>query len=174
MMSDQQSQEPFDPAREVFRGVQNRLSVDRHARYRQGPSSGRIAMTEQPRKARAKRILVMDDEMTIRNLVCNLVRMRGHLCCEAADGREAIERFRKARQNGAPFDLVLMDLSIPGGMGGVQAVRELLQIEPSAHVIVTSGSGADPILSNYAHYGFCGVLNKPFRISELQNLIETC
>lgn len=131
-------------------------------------------MTKSPRKARTKCILVMDDETTIRNLVCDLVRMRGHLCCEAADGREAIERFRQARQNGAPFDLVFMDLYIPAGMGGVQAVRELLQIEPTAHVIVTSGSGADPILADYTHYGFCGALNKPFRISELQNLIEHC
>ncbi|MEE4314138.1 MAG: response regulator [Desulfofustis sp.] len=131
-------------------------------------------MAEPLRKTRAKRILVMDDEISIRNLVCDLVRMRGHLCCEAADGREAIERFRQARQSGTPFDLVFMDLSIPAGMGGVQAVRELLQIEPTANVIVTSGSGSDPILADYAHYGFCGALNKPFRISELQNLIERC
>jgi len=131
-------------------------------------------MTEPPRKARAKRILVMDDEKTIRNLVCDLVRIRGHFCCEAVDGREAIERYRQARQNGAPFDLVFMDLSIPGGMGGAQAVRELLQIEPAAKVVVTSGSGADPILTDYAHYGFCGALNKPFRIAEIQDLIERC
>ena len=131
-------------------------------------------MTETPRKARTKRILVMDDEKTIRNLVCDMVRIRGHQCCEAADGREAIERFRQARQNGAPFDLVLMDLAIPGGMGGAETVRELLRIESDAKVVVTTGSGTDPILDNYSLHGFCGVLNKPFRISDLQDLIERC
>lgn len=116
----------------------------------------------------------MDDEKTIRNLVCNLIKMQGHQCCEAADGLEAIEQFRQARLSGAPFDLVLMDLTIPDGMGGVQAVRELLQIDPAAKVVVTSGAGSDHILSNYNLYGFYRALNKPFRIVDLQNLIEQC
>jgi two-component system, cell cycle sensor histidine kinase and response regulator CckA len=120
---------------------------------------------------RAKRILVMDDEPTIRNLVCEMTKIRGHQCSEAANGQEAIECFRQAKQTGAPFDLVLMDLDIPGGMGGVLAVQEILHIEPSAKVIVTSGSSSDPILNNYATYGFCGSLSKPFRIHELQSLI---
>lgn len=125
-------------------------------------------------QTRTRRVLVMDDEMSIRQLVCEMLRIRGHDCSEAADGREAIERFRQARQSGDPFDLVIMDLSIPSGMGGIQAVREILQIDPAAKVIVTSGSGTDPILDDYARFGFCGVLKKPFRVGDLHNLVAEC
>ncbi|WP_456434552.1 PhnD/SsuA/transferrin family substrate-binding protein [Thermosulfuriphilus sp.] len=118
------------------------------------------------------KILVMDDEEMVRETLGEMLR---HLGCEVAfakEGGEAIELYQQAQKAGQPFDLVIMDLTIPGGMGGKEAVAKLLKIDPKAKVIVSSGYSSDPIMNDYQHYGFQGLLNKPYRITELVKILE--
>ena len=75
-------------------------------------------------------------------------------------------------QSGKPFDLVLMDLVIPNGMGGEEAVQKLLAVNPNARVIVSSGYSNSPIMANYKGYGFCGILKKPYCLEELSHLLK--
>jgi len=113
------------------------------------------------------RVLIMDDEEIVREIA---IEMLGYIGCETAaakDGNEAIELYVKAREEGKPFDAVLMDLTIAGGMGGKEAIMKLLAIDPAVKAVVSSGYANDPIMANYKEYGFCGVVPKPYKIHEL-------
>jgi len=90
----------------------------------------------------------------------------------AADGREAIRKFTAAAQERTPFDIVIMDLTIPGGMGGKESVKEILVIDPDAKVIVSSGYSDDPVVANYHAYGFHGSLIKPFQLQDLKKEVH--
>jgi CheY-like chemotaxis protein len=79
-----------------------------------------------------------------------------------ADGREAVERFQAARVNNVPFSAVILDLTIPGGIGGKEAAARILEIDPDAVLIVSSGYSDDPVVANFRQYGFSGVVPKPF------------
>ena len=108
----------------------------------------------------------MDDEEIIRDFAGKALRHFGYDVEFAKDGTEAIESYRKARELGQPFDAVIMDLTIPGGMGSEEAIKELLKIDPEAMVMVSSGYSKDPIMANYEKYGFRGVLVKPYTIKK--------
>ena len=88
------------------------------------------------------------------------------------DGAEAIQAYGAACGSGKPFDVVIMDLTIPGGMGGKEAVGKLLERDPQARVLVTSGYSNDPVMANYAEYGFVGALAKPISIQELADMLK--
>ena len=88
------------------------------------------------------------------------------------NGAEAIELYRIARESGAPFSAVIMDLTIPGGMGGKEAARQILDIDPKACLIVSSGYSDDPIMSDYSAYGFNGSIAKPYKIAEFGQLLS--
>jgi CheY-like chemotaxis protein len=118
-----------------------------------------------------KRALIMDDELSIRQVLGEMLRLSGYHCSEAVEGAEAVALFRKAAAEGRPFDVVIMDLTVPEGLGGAEAVQQLLAIDPAARVIVASGSATDPAVEEYHRYGFSGALRKPFRFTELQHLI---
>ena len=96
----------------------------------------------------------------------------GHEVVDAVDGEAAIEKYLLARDAGEPFDFVIMDLTIPGGMGGKEAVKRILDIDPSAKVIVASGYSNDPIIADYTSYGFAGCVSKPFRMKELTDALR--
>ena len=76
-------------------------------------------------------------------------------------------------ETGLPFDFVILDLTIPGGMGGKEAIKKILQIDPKAKVIVSSGYSNDPVMANYKEYGFSGVIAKPFQLKNLQKAINS-
>ncbi|MBN1297264.1 PAS domain S-box protein, partial [bacterium] len=113
------------------------------------------------RESVSRRILLMDDEALIRMVTSRMLSRLGYNVETASDGPEAIEKYSEALRQGGRFDAVIMDLTIPGGMGGKEAVRKLLAIDPSARVIVASGYSSDPVLSGFSAYGFVGHLAKP-------------
>ena len=117
------------------------------------------------------RILLMDDQAVIRNTTASLLRKHGHHVETAADGRAAVTAYGEAMEGGSPFDIVIMDLTVTAGMGGQEAVLELLEMDPNARAIVASGYSSDPVLTDYGDYGFRGSLAKPFGTPELNREI---
>jgi len=118
------------------------------------------------------RLLVMDDEDMIGTLCSNFLTAQGYEVARARDGREAIAIYETAMREGKPFDCMIMDLTIPGGMSGKQALAEILKLNPSAKAIVSSGYDADPVMANYQTYGFTGSIAKPFRLAALHQEIK--
>jgi CheY-like chemotaxis protein len=118
------------------------------------------------------RILVMDDEEFVRDAVMSLLEYLGYETEAAEEGKVALEKYKMAREDGHPYDAVIMDLTVPGGMGGKDAVVELKKIDPDARVIVSSGYHNDPILANYRDYGFNGVVPKPYQVEDLGRVVK--
>jgi CheY-like chemotaxis protein len=119
----------------------------------------------------AGRILVMDDEEAIRTLLGLMMRELGYEVECASDGAEAVELFVKATVSGRGFVGVLLDLTVPGRMGGKEAAAELRRIDPSAKLIVSSGYADAPILSEFQKYGFDEVIRKPYTLAELSDVL---
>jgi CheY-like chemotaxis protein len=117
-------------------------------------------------------ILVMDDDSAVRSVLLQLLKNYGYDVICTASGNETITAYGAAMKQGRPFTVVVMDLTIPGGMGGKEAVVKLLEIDPSAKVVVASGYSNDPIMANYRDYGFCGVIAKPFNIDEFLAVVK--
>ncbi len=117
-------------------------------------------------------ILVLDDEPLVRNVLKRMLEQWGYTVETVADGRAAVERYAERLERGAPFDLLIMDLTIPGGMGGRQAITEILAIDPRARAVVASGYSDDPTMSQYREAGFIAALAKPFRKAELAQILE--
>ncbi len=116
------------------------------------------------------RILVMDDDRFLQDVYKRLLERLGYSPVVVADGSEALVRYRQAFQEGRPFAAVIMDLTIPGGMGGKEAIRHLLAQDPQAVAIIASGYSRDPVMARYREYGFKDVIEKPFsnqRLSEV-------
>ena len=119
-----------------------------------------------------RRILVMDDEDMVRNVIDRMLGQCGCTASFARDGREMIELYRKGMESGRPFDAVIIDLIIAGGMGGKEAVQKLLEVDPHANAIVSSGYSEDLVMSNFREFGFKGVLAKPYNLSELGKVLS--
>jgi len=90
----------------------------------------------------------------------------------AAEGSAAVALYRDELAAGTPFDAVILDLTIPGGMGGTEAIRQLRALDPNVRAIVSSGYSNDPVMSNYSDYGFTSVIAKPFQASELSRVLH--
>ena len=118
------------------------------------------------------KILVMDDEEMVRSIAERILCNSGYKVGFAKNGAEAIDLFKKAEESGECFDVVIMDLTIPGGMGGKKAIKILKELYPDIKAIVSSGYSNDPIMVDFKKYGFCGVLVKPYKMSELINTIQ--
>ncbi len=124
------------------------------------------------RNARSRRILVMDDEELLRDITAKLLRALGHEALSARDGEEMLRLYAEARDAANPFHAVIMDLTIENGMGGKEAVARLLQMDPEAKAIVSSGYSADSAMSDFRRYGFCNVLIKPYELSRLKKVLS--
>jgi DNA-binding NtrC family response regulator len=120
----------------------------------------------------SKRVLVMDDEESICKMVCRMLRKLGYEADQAQDGVRALEMYRNALSTEKPFGAVIMDLTIPNGMGGKQAIKDLLDIDPAAKAIVSSGYSNDPIMSDHKSYGFCAVMQKPYSSKDLESVLN--
>jgi PAS domain S-box-containing protein len=113
------------------------------------------------------RILVMDDEAMIRKLAGELLSYLGYEVDFALDGTEAVKRYKQALNSKKPFDAVILDLTVKGGMGGKEAVQELVKIDPHVVAVVSSGYCNDHGITDFGQYGFSGVVTKPYTMSEL-------
>ena len=118
------------------------------------------------------RILWMDDEEMILDLAKEIISSLGYEGEFVADGRGAIGSYEEALEVGQPYDAVMLDLTIPGGMGGLETLAELKKLDPTVKCVVCSGYSSDPAMSNFRDQGFVGVLSKPFTISELSQTLE--
>lgn len=117
------------------------------------------------------RILLMDDEETIHLVVGQMLSFIGYECLHAYDGEEAIAIYRDQLHNNTPVDAVIMDLTVPGGMGGAAAVKKLRALDPAAKAIVSSGYSDDPVVQNYRAEGFAHVISKPYQILDLSRVL---
>ena len=118
------------------------------------------------------KILVMDDEPSIREVIGAMLARLGCEPSFAVDGKEAIRHYREASERGEPYDAVIFDLTIPGGVGGKEAIAEIINIDPHVKAIVSSGYSNGTIMTDYEKYGFMAVLPKPFSLEELSRIIR--
>ncbi len=119
------------------------------------------------------RVLVVDDDPSIRETARRLLGKLGYRCAAAADGREGARLYREAIENGERFDAVLMDLTLPGSAGGKEAMAEILRIDAKARGIVSSGYSSDDVLSNPSAHGFQSALLKPYGVEDLAQALHT-
>lgn len=114
----------------------------------------------------------MDDEDMVGEIACQMLEYLGFEAVHVTDGLDAIEEYKKQQNGGMPFTAVIMDLTIPGGMGGKEAVTEILSIDSQAKVFVSSGYSTDPIMVNCRDYGFSGGIAKPFDLEGMQKMLS--
>ncbi len=119
-----------------------------------------------------RQILIMDDEEAFVASTGEALMLSGHSVAFASDGFEAIMLYKKFAQQGTPFDVVIMDLNIPEGMGGAEAIAKLREIDPGVCAIVSSGYSNDPVMSDHTAFGFNGILPKPFNMEDMEQEIE--
>ncbi len=132
---------------------------------------------EQPKRAGTAipkgqgRILLMDDEETIHSIGEAMLTYLGYETLHAFNGEEAIAIYKEHLQTANRIDIVIMDLTIPGGMGGAVAVRKILELDPSAKVLVSSGYSDDPAVQNYQDAGFCNIISKPYQLADISRIL---
>jgi two-component system cell cycle sensor histidine kinase/response regulator CckA len=138
-------------------------------------SDDKIIIKKKEKKKSLKgkgRLLIMDDEEMVRDVLGKLLKKLGYEVGYAADGAEAIKMYITAKQSEQPFAAVIMDLTIPGGMGGKIAIRKLKEIDPKVKAIVASGYSNDPIMANFNAYGFEAAISKPYTIMEIGKILR--
>ena len=118
------------------------------------------------------RVLLMDDEQIVRDVAARMLEHLGYDIQLAEDGAEAIAMYQRAAESGQPFDAVILDLTVPGGTGGKEALRELLRIDSHAKAIASSGYSTDPVMADFQEHGFAAVVPKPYQIHDLARALQ--
>ena len=118
------------------------------------------------------RVLVMDDNEDIRAVAQAILEELGYTVECVADGAEAVGLYMKRQEQGMPFSAVILDLTVPGGVGGKEAVERLLKIDPAVKAVVSSGYSTDPVMANFRERGFSAVLGKPYRPQEMSKVLQ--
>lgn len=118
------------------------------------------------------RVLVMDDEEMVRSLFGTALRRVGYETALAQDGEQSVELYQAAMNERRPYDAVILDLTVPGGRGGVDTIKKLLVIDPGVRAVVTSGYADDPVMLDFANYGFRSAIVKPCRIADIYRAIQ--
>ena len=118
------------------------------------------------------KILVMDDEEMIRMLAEEMLGALGYQAESCRHGEEAVERYAAARERGVPYDAAILDLTVAGGMGGLKTAEKIRDLDPEACLIVSSGYSNDPVIADFASYGFCAVLTKPYRSQDVDRILR--
>jgi len=117
-------------------------------------------------------VLIMDDDVSVRQTLQRLLVRLGCFVVVASDGAEAVHLYREALQTERPFKLVILDLTVPGHMGGEETIHQLLKLDAQAQVLVSTGYSEDPVTANYQKYGFKGIISKPYRLQELEQALN--
>lgn len=118
------------------------------------------------------KVLLMDDEQIILDVTLEVLRFLEYDVMFARDGTAALELYKQEKEAGVPFDLVILDLSVSEGLGGKDAITLLKAYDPAVKAIVSSGYSDDPVVQNFMQYGFSGRLSKPYKISDLKEILE--
>ncbi|MBW1783604.1 MAG: response regulator [Deltaproteobacteria bacterium] len=139
---------------------------------REGAHGSAATEAEGKRPSKGQRILVMDDEAMLRNMAEKMLHLLGYEAETVGNGKEAVEAYRKSLKTSKPFDLVLLDLTVKGGQGGREAIRDLLKVNPEVRAVVCSGYADDPVMSNCEQYGFRASLAKPFTRTSIMHALK--
>ena len=118
------------------------------------------------------KVLLMDDEQIILDVTQDVLTYLGYDVMFAREGASAIDLYKNEKAAGTPFDVVILDLSVPEGMGGKETVGLLKVFDPEVKVVVSTGYANDPAVLDFAGYGFSGKLTKPYKINDLRNILE--
>lgn len=118
------------------------------------------------------KVLLMDDEQIILDVTLEVLRFLEYDVMFARDGTAALELYKHEKEAGVPFDLVVLDLSVPEGLGGKDTIALLKAYDPAVKAIVSSGYSNDPVVQDFRQYGFSGKLSKPYKISDLKDVLE--
>ncbi len=116
-------------------------------------------------------LLVMDDEEILRDLAADMLGELGYRVQTCSNGDEAIALYAAARAAGTPFSAVIMDLTVPGGMGGKEAAQQILKIDPQARLVVSSGYSNDPVMADSPRFGFCATIVKPYSMADVAGVL---
>ncbi|HWA87993.1 MAG TPA: response regulator, partial [Opitutus sp.] len=125
-----------------------------------------------PVPLKSGRALVMDDEAPIRLLADAVLRRMGFSVTAVEDGAKALDAYAEALAQGKPFDVVVLDLTVAGAMGGAEAMEKIRALDPNVRAVVSSGYSSDPIMANYRAHGFRGRAPKPYTAQELSNVVS--
>ncbi len=125
-----------------------------------------------PVESGSERLLVMDDDAALRILFKAVLSQLGYDVQTAEDGAEALALYETAKASGESFDAILLDLTIPGGMGGMEAAARFKELDPTLKLIVSSGYSDDPVMSHFAEYGFDAVILKPWTVKEMSEVLR--
>ena len=141
------------------------------------PASYEELIESQDREARfikgEGKILLMDDDEVVRQVGSQMLTLLGYEVTESYDGQDALQKYQDAITSGNPFDVVILDLTIPGKMGGQETISKLHEINPQVKAIVSSGYSNDPIMANFKEYGFSGVVPKPYSLEKLGETVQS-
>jgi CheY-like chemotaxis protein len=118
------------------------------------------------------KVLLMDDEQIIRDVTHEILQFLNYEVMSAREGIEAVDLYKKEKMAGHPFDVVILDLSIPHGLGGKETIDLLRNFDPAVKAVISSGFTDDPVVKDFSHYGFSERLTKPYNIHEMKNLLE--
>ncbi|HEY9188287.1 MAG TPA: response regulator [Bacteroidota bacterium] len=116
-------------------------------------------------------VILMDDDESIREIAKEIINAIGYDVITATNGEELITLYKDAISKNIKVTAVILDLTVPGGMGGKEAIKKLIEIDPNVYGIVSSGYSNDPIMSHYKVYGFKDVIVKPYRIEEMEDVL---
>lgn len=117
-------------------------------------------------------VLLMDDEEMIRNVMAESLRHLGYTVVTTKDGAETVACYCQALEENEPFDIVILDLTIPGGMGGLETIAQLLKIDPYVKAVISSGYATDPVIAGYREFGFAAFVSKPYKLDELSEVLQ--
>ena len=118
------------------------------------------------------KVLLMDDEQIILDVTQEVLKFLGYEVMFARDGAAAVDLYKKEKNAGVPFDVVFLDLSVPEGMGGKEAIQQLKEFDPDVKAVVSSGYAQDPAVQDFSSHGFSGRLSKPYKINDMKTILE--